>query len=505
MKILGKGVITLILLALVASATFAESSKEKAGSDEKIVITVRPFTNRGTTLAPDSPTELWIEKHFNVELKPWYGIDNYDGEAVNVRLASGDIPDWIGGFNPSWVDLGVVRELPQEMIRKYLPGYMKWADYYLGDEVWRRTVVDGVNYAVPVALSMASTGKVMGFRADWLRAVGYDPKPVPGTSFFKGPDTLAEIEDVLLKFRNNDPDGDGKQDTYGYMVWKNSTTFDSNFLPNVFGAFGIQLNVWDVKDGKGYYSMVDPNYRDALKYVNTWWEEGIIHPDTVTNVRADVLRAMSNDEFGAWSDLDAWQSNYHAGIWGAYLQKHPDGEIAYSITPAGPDGRRGSWFRDPNWTPWAIGANASDEVTIKIMQIIEEIYTNADIYARIHYGGAEGTRGNGTPMATRYRRKARRQKTPQRERNSAFACSRAMFRTLFRPSTRSTLIPKGMLFSIFSRRIRRRPQVTASARPSTKTNVRCNRIFERLSRSSPGMPLPDRSISMQPGRDTSTP
>ena len=390
MKHVTRIVIAVMLLSLVATGLFATGAQESSAPDEKLTISLRPFTNRGTTLAPDSLVELFIEEHFNINLEPWYGVDYYDGEASNVRFASGDVPDMLNGFSASWVDLGIVRELEQSMIRQYLPGYMKWADHYLGDEVWRRTEVDGVNYAVPTALSMASTGMVMGFRADWLRTVGYEPEPVPGKPFFKGPDTLEEIEEVLLKFRNEDPDGDGKKDTYGYMIWKNNTSFATSFLPNVFGAFGVQLYVFDVKGGEGYYSMVDPNYREALKYINSWWDKGIIHPDTVTNVRADVLRAMSNDEFGAWSELDAWQSNYNAGVWGAYREKNPEGDIAYSITPAGPDGNRGTWYRDPNWGPWSIGIKANDAKAIKIMQIMEEVYTDADIYAQIFTGGPEG-------------------------------------------------------------------------------------------------------------------
>ena len=389
MRIVSRTVATLLLLSLVTAGLFAAGAEEGSAT-ERMTISMRPFTNRGTTLAPDSVVELFIEDYFNIDLEPWYGIDFYDTEARNVRFASGDVPDILQEFAASWVDLGIVRELNRSLIRQHLPGYMKWADHYLGDEVWRRTTVDGVNYAVPTALSMASTSRVMGFRADWLRAVGYDPEPVPGKPFFRGPDTLEEIEEVLTAFRNEDPDGNGQKDSYGYMIWKNDTNFGTTFLPTVFGAFGVQLFIWDVKDGEGYYSMVDPNYKEALKYVNRWYEKGIIHPDTVSNVRADVLRAMSNGEFGAWSELDAWQSNYNAGPWGAYREANPDGDIAYSVTPAGPDGNRGSWYRDPNWTPWSIGINADDAKVVKIMQMIEEIYTDANLYAHLFIGGPEG-------------------------------------------------------------------------------------------------------------------
>ena len=262
--------------------------------------------------------ELHLKEKFNVDLRPWYDIDVYDSDSIRVRLATGDIPDYLGGFNPAYVDLGIVRELPQDLIRTHMPGYMRWADHYLGDEVWRRTMVDGVNYTVPAALSMASTGQVIGFRGDWMQNLGYELEPVPGTDFFAGPDSLDEIEQLLLAFRNEDPDGNGRKDSYGYTVWKNNDAFQRTILPSVFGAYGVQLNVWDVRDGTGYYSMVDANYRDALKYINSRWENEIIHPNMPTMVRQDVLLAMANNEFGAWSELDAWMSNSGAGPWGAF-------------------------------------------------------------------------------------------------------------------------------------------------------------------------------------------
>ena len=385
-----------LLLTLVAGFSFGAAESEGTTSDGRLTITVRPWTARGTTLQPDSAVELYLEQRYNVQLEPWYGIDSYDSEGRDVRLAAGDVPDYLGGFSPGWVDIGIVRELPRDMIRKHMPGYMVWADKYLGDEVWRRTTIDGVNYAVPTALSMASTGQAMGFRGDWMRAVGVDPTPIPGQDFFAGPDSLAEIESLLTKFRNEDPDGNGRKDSYGWAVWKNNTNVVTGFLPNVFGSFGVRLaarqsvGTWDVRNGEPYYSTVDPNYRDALEYINGWWEEELIHPDVVNMLRADFVRAIANGEIGAWSSLDAWMSNYGAGPWGAYREVNPDGDIAYSITPVGPNGQRGTWYRDPNWGPWAIGINASDEVAIKIMQMMEDIYTTRDEYAFNFFGGAEG-------------------------------------------------------------------------------------------------------------------
>ena len=388
-----------LVLTLVAGFSFGGATTESGTtSDGPLTITLIPWTARGTTLQPDSVVELYLEERYNVQLEPWYGIDGYDSEARDVRLAAGDVPDLLGGLNASWVDIGIVREVPRDMIRENMAGYMEWADSYLGDEVWRRTTIDGVNYGIPTALSMASTGQAMGFRADWMRAVGVDPTPVPGNDFFEGPDSLAEIESLLTKFRNEDPDGDGQKNSYGWAEWKNNANVNRTFLPNVFGSFGVRLagsqalgiGTWDVRNGEAYYSTVDPNFRDALAYINGWWDKELIHPDVVTMVRTDVVRAMATGEIGAWSELDAWQSNYGAGPWGAYREVNPDGDIAYSVTPVGPNGQRGTWYRDPNWTPWAIGINATDEVAIKLMEMMDDIFTTRDEYAFNFFGGAEG-------------------------------------------------------------------------------------------------------------------
>jgi putative aldouronate transport system substrate-binding protein len=393
MKTLLKILSVTVLLVFTTGALLAAGAVEETTAEERLVITMIPWTSQGTTLAPDSWVELYIEELYNVDLQPWYDIDSYDAEARSVRIAGGDIPDFLsvwGGHYTEWITMGAVRKLSKGLIMEHMPNYMKWTDEYLGDAKWNDTVFDGINYRIPGVFSGASVGMAMGIRGDWMRAVGYEPEPVPGKDFLRGPDSLEELEDLFLKFRNDDPDGNGKKDTYGYMAWKNSPNFEDSVLPNVVGAFGIRRETWDVRDGKGYYSMVDPNYRDALKYLNRWWELEIIHPDTVAFIRPDILRAMANDEFGAFSDWDGWHITRTGGPWGAYFENHPDGDIAIVITPEGPTGGRGTHFRPAAASKFAFGINASDEVVIKVMQMLEDINLDADKYASIGYGGEEG-------------------------------------------------------------------------------------------------------------------
>lgn len=378
-------IVVMVLMAALSAAVFATAGSESTGASEEMVITVLPFTARGSTLDENTAVELYLEERYDVQLEPWYDLDFYDTEARNVRLASGDIPDMLSTFDPSWIDIGAVRELPQEMIREHMPKYMAQADAYLGDQVWRRTEFDGVNYAVPTALSMASTGLIMGFRADWMEAVGMPAEELPGLPFMKGPDTLEEITELLTRFHTMDPDGDGIDDTYGWFKWTTNHNFNQTVFPTVFGSFGIRLRTWDVSTGTATYSMVDARYKEALHYLRGWWDLGIIHPDAPTGLREDSLRTMGNDEWGAFEDFDAWMQQTANGPWGVYFENNPGAQIAISVTPSR-DGNRGTWFRDPNWGPWSIGAHADDAKATKIMEMMEDIYSDFDTYADVFYG-----------------------------------------------------------------------------------------------------------------------
>ena len=66
------------------------------------------------------------------------------------------------------------------------------------------------------------------FRQDWLDKLG-----------LKYPETLDDMKNVLIAFTNNDPDGNGKNDTYGYTAEKPSsssgvTPFDWVFFATAF-------------------------------------------------------------------------------------------------------------------------------------------------------------------------------------------------------------------------------------------------------------------------------
>jgi ABC-type glycerol-3-phosphate transport system substrate-binding protein len=96
---------------------------------------------------------------------------------------------------------------------------------YVPEELWSRVSVGGSVLGVP---SLNTAGKYdIIYREDWLNKLG-----------LKIPATIDEFTEVMKAFTEEDPDGNGENDTYGY----------GNYTLNMFyGAFGGAPGYYHVK------------------------------------------------------------------------------------------------------------------------------------------------------------------------------------------------------------------------------------------------------------------
>ena len=89
-------------------------------------------------------------------------------------------------------------------IKKYMPKYSAEMEK-LDPNIWQYGLYNGKNWGVPKVFLEGATGLLPAYNSNWLKKVGYTEPPK----------TLEQLEDVLTKFAKNDPDGNGKNDTYG--------------------------------------------------------------------------------------------------------------------------------------------------------------------------------------------------------------------------------------------------------------------------------------------------
>ncbi|MBB6731723.1 extracellular solute-binding protein [Cohnella sp. CBP 2801] len=173
-------------------------------------------------------------------------------------------------------------------------------------------------------------------RKDWLNKLN-----------LQEPKTLDELYNVLKAFKENDPDGNGKADTYGLST---SGLYD---IQGIMSAAGLKYR-YVMKDGK----RTIPYASDAAIPMYEWFaklvKEGIMDPNFVTNDTAKMRNLFLADRVGMITYWDAWVGMFNS----LKQQENPnttfDAEGMASIP--GPDGtilmRRG----DPDF--WIIPKNA---------------------------------------------------------------------------------------------------------------------------------------------------
>ena len=285
----------------------------------------------GTTVAPPTPRDsnlYWqeIEKRLgcriNFNLVP---SAEYNAK-LGAVLASGDIPDVIGG-SPSNVlirrailegafmklqDLG----LPDET-RGY-PGLKSLPDY-----TWRNSSFNGVIWGLPAEQQRYSYATFL--RKDWLDKLGL---PVPTT--------VKDFKVVLEAFAKRDPDANGKADTIGFSICKDRTGTSGGGWYAFTEPFGVP-NKWRLeRDGKLLHMDVSPEMKAAILYMRELYSAGVFNPDFPTLGRVESSNEFSSGRAGGLNHNLA--SGYD--LLGADLRKVIPTAVVYPITPPQADGYR---------------------------------------------------------------------------------------------------------------------------------------------------------------------
>lgn len=345
----------------------------------------------------DAKMKLYYEDMFNVKFNV-LNLDNQNiTELLNLKFAAGEIPDFMSnGIDinnlPQYVKQGVLMEITPEMIEALAPDLYKqataanpnWLDY---------AKVDGKIYGLPEMRNDIGRN-VTVWRGDWLEAVGIT----------KTPDTLEEFEEAFYKFANEDPDGNGKKDTYGLSL---------SGLPVVFGAFGYLPGYsahtwhdwfWHERDGELVFGGVQPEMKEALTLINKWYEDGVLDPEFITGENMGGYWALSHAfinsriGFSSHGNFYHWNDPLPDGGFGANydelskVNQEAADSLVHSLPPEGPGGR--NQFTD-NMVPGKIIAfgRTLEKEPDKLGKILEILNHTSGTTAENYYTAALGFEG----------------------------------------------------------------------------------------------------------------
>lgn len=273
MKKLVSIVLALTLLCSFCAVSMAEEERP----------TISYWTLFTHVAGEDSYVERYLEDYLgiNIDLNT---TPSTEGEAVNLMLASGDMPDCITisrSYQYMFEEQELTRSIPLAMVQEYAPDLIA----AMNDDpiLYALCAMPGEEGALYCLPDMYDTYSEMYPRAiflnyDWIQNLNIDLGDVAVeqlTDQLYITDkalTRDKFTEIVTKFVKEDPDGNGVDDTYGIVdEWNRLMT-----------SFGLTTTVMNDGEGNASVWYMDERVKELLVYVSSLQQEGLLHPELFT-------------------------------------------------------------------------------------------------------------------------------------------------------------------------------------------------------------------------------
>ncbi len=279
------------------------------------------------------------ETNISIDWK-WFAAQTEEDsvQKKSVAIASGDIPDFMI-VNSSQLSLLAKSDLINRDIGEIFNAYaseelMEWTTGE-GEAALESATDKGQVIAIPLVDSSIDGAPMMWIRRDWINKLGLEM-----------PETMDELYDVMVAFRDQDPDGNGQKDTIGMVM--NNNFLNASFGDGVglFNGFGAYPRAW-VDDGNGglVYGAVKEENKAALDYLAKMYQEGLIEQDFSSNDETKASEAAVSGRAGIQYGL-MWNANFPLN---STVQNDPEAD----------------WVTIP--IPSATGESAKPQTTLRVI------------------------------------------------------------------------------------------------------------------------------------------
>lgn len=248
-------------------------------SGEKVKLTALALTSALTKELSEHDYLNIMAENANAEIS-WEQVKSDWPDKKSAMLASGDIPDIIigpGTINDAdFVTYNGLFEPMEELINAHAPNVQKMFEEKPELKAIS-TQLNGTIYSLPkYQRYWPQSGNHQMINKVWLDNLNLEM-----------PTNWDELYDVLLAFKNDDPNGNGANDEVP-MDWAPNTVNVGGFtVANLMAGFGITANYMN---GSGYYVdggevknyFIDENYKTMMNFLNKCWSSGLINQEVFT-------------------------------------------------------------------------------------------------------------------------------------------------------------------------------------------------------------------------------
>lgn len=279
-------------------------------------------------------------------------------QKIYTSLATDDLPDYMcvyGTIYKRLVDAGKLEDLT-EAYETYASPYLKETMEADENLILNGGTVDGQLLAVGLPEGFNSNFNVIWIRKDWLDNLNL---PVPTT--------FEELEATALAFTTQDPDGNGKDDTYGFPLDKEIR------IDPYLNMFDVNIG-WVEKDGELVPSRMNEELKVVWQKFADWYKQGIISNEfAIKDVNNELVQDLINGKFGIKMDgssADPQMKDQH--------KTYPESEWTFIPTPSISGGVAKQWARSRVQDFNVVTTGGNTEAAIKMLNLMLQCYSATD-------------------------------------------------------------------------------------------------------------------------------
>lgn len=196
-------------------------------------------------------------------------------EKVPLVLSSGDIPDVMVVREPQlkqMYEAGMIEDLTDAFYNNVSPDLNAAYDNVKGQSLESATM-DGKLMGIPSISPGADAQSILWVRDDWRKKLNL-PEP----------ETMDDVIALAKAFKEQDPDGNGKDDTKGFIgVTDIANVGNSTFgFDPMFSYYDSYPEMWiNDENGKPTYGSIMPQTKEALAKLSDLYAQGLIDNEFV--------------------------------------------------------------------------------------------------------------------------------------------------------------------------------------------------------------------------------
>ncbi|MGI2294664.1 extracellular solute-binding protein [Paenibacillus sp. GXUN7292] len=288
--------------ASAPASTAPSQEQNKEEKKEHLTLEWFTFVNQATSNLPNASDDFVkqaIEERFNVTLNMNYMPVGEDyKKKLNLLLASKDVPDMFttdGRTSQEYILQGLTADMTPFVSPETMPNYFKWVTL----EELERYAIEDVFARAPLPFAR-SIYRSYYIRKDWLDNLNLEI-----------PTSYDELTNVLKAFTFNDPDGNKKNDTYGFSVSAGGNGMPWDF-PQWYNNGLFQATVVGEQDHMYHDNGSDPLAGKVVDEVLEWLDAGIVDPDWFLNKGMAHIDKAAQGKIGVVVGVDrnfAFDSN----------------------------------------------------------------------------------------------------------------------------------------------------------------------------------------------------